>query len=126
MNPYPDLIPTALKMIAALGIVLAGIMAVLYFIKRISQGRITGSGHRLIKLIDTNYIGDKKNITMVEVAGEILVLGISSDHIRLLSKIDNPEAVKRINDRMEVVSDATFMDHLQKLTSKFRKSGDEE
>ena len=34
-------------------------------------------------------MGVKKSVTMVEVPGAVLVLGVTNDHIRLLTKIED-------------------------------------
>ncbi len=54
-----------------------------------------------IKVLTTSFIGQKKNLTIVDVAGELLVLGITPESITYLTKLKRPEVVeelKRFND----------------------------
>lgn len=84
----PDLLFSSLKMLAALALVLAIMVGCFYIFKKTLGHKLGLSGkNRLIRVISTVYIGPKKSITLVEVAGETLVLGISGDQMTLLSKM---------------------------------------
>ena len=125
MNAAPDLTMTALKMISALGIILGGMFILLYFSKRFMNRDSSSSNQKLIKIIASQYIGVKKNISLVEVPGAILVLGISNDTIRLLTKIEDQETLEKLR-YSKTGSTPSFSDHLNRITSRFKitKSGD--
>lgn len=55
-----------------------------------------GGGEKLVNVLGTGFLGPKKNIVLVEVAGEVLVLGMSQDHITLLTNITDPEKIEEI------------------------------
>ncbi len=96
MSSESGMILTSLKMLFALGAVLAILLFVYYFAKKIMN---TGKLHykdKLIRVLACNYIGVKKNISIVEVAGSILVLGITNDNIRLLTKIEDKEMIEKL------------------------------
>ena len=76
MNTAPDIVSTAFQMLTALGIVLGGLLVAFYFMKRFLKRDIGGSKEQLIKVIASLYIGIKKNISLVEVPGSILVVGV--------------------------------------------------
>ncbi len=120
MNYSPDLISTALKMLASLSIVLGGMFVVFYFMKRVLNRKGAGSGEKLIRVLANTYIGVKKSISLVEIPGALLVIGITNDNISLLSKIEDEEILDkfRISDGERV--QVSFSDHLQKLSGKFK------
>ena len=95
MNYHPDLLSTALKMITALVIVLGALFIVFYFLKRILKRDVGGSSEKLIRVLSSTYIGVKKTISLIEVPGSILVLGVTSDNICLLAKIEDEEILNR-------------------------------
>lgn len=95
MNYYPDLLSTALKMITALVIVLGGLFIVFYFFRRILKRDVGGSSEKLIRVLASSYIGVKKNISLIEVPGSILVLGVTNDNICLLTKIEDKDILNR-------------------------------
>jgi len=120
MNYPPDLISSALKMFIVLGILLGGLVIALYFTKRIMR-RTGQSKGKMIKVLANSYVGVKKSISLVEVPGSVLVLGITNDNINLLAKIDDVEIVDKVtrseNDKMSW----SFSDHIQKISSRYKR-----
>ena len=120
MTYYPDLLPSALKMLSALVIVLGGLFLVFYFSKRLIHARNGNMSDKLIRVLSSNYIGVKKTISLVEVPGEILVLGITSDRISLLSKIEDPDIISQFKENQKRKPAASFAEQLQFFSSKIR------
>ena len=121
MNYPPDMYASALKMLTALVVVLAGLLAVYFFIRRVVRRDAGGaSGEKLIRVLANNYIGVKKSISLVEVPGAILVLGVTSDRICFLDKI----ADEKIPDHFSKVGgesmQASFSDLVHKFSSRFK------
>jgi len=88
MNATPDMITTGLKMIAALGIVLALILFLLYGLRKMTGQRMGTVGGKRIHVLENHYMGVKKSIALVQVPGKVLVLGLSADRINLLDTLD--------------------------------------
>ena len=121
MNSAPDVVSSAFQMLMALGIVLGGLLVIFYFMKRYLKRDGGGSNTQLIKVIASQYIGIKKNIALVKVPGTILVVGVSSDKISLLTKIQDKAIIESIQQEASGIT-PSFSDHLQRLTARF-KSG---
>jgi flagellar biogenesis protein FliO len=54
-----------------------------------------------IRVVSTFFMGQKKNLTIVEVAGDYLLLGITGSSITYLTKLENPDTIenlKRLGD----------------------------
>lgn len=121
MNYPPDLISTALKMLIVLGVLLGGLVIALYFTKRIIRRRAGQSKGRMIRVLANSYVGVKKSISLVEVPGAVLVLGITNDNINLLTKIDDVEIVEKLteveNDKMAW----SFSDQIQRISSRYKR-----
>ncbi len=120
MSIYPDIIPTAIKMLTALGIVLGGMLGVYYLARRMLKRQTGNSKGKMIKVLESSFIGVKKNISLVEIPGAILVLGITNDNISLLSKIENMEIIegyKKIENKKELFS---FSDRLHRFSLKLK------
>ena len=139
MNYQPDLLSTVLKMITALAIVLCGLFIVFYFLKRILKRNSGGSDKKLIRVLSSSYIGVKKNISLIEVPGSILVVGVTDNNICLLTKIEDEEILNRFKKpdeekkgkkekkkkgekEEEEEREATlFLNQLNKLSPKFKE-----
>ena len=125
MSAPPDMFTTALKMVAALGVVLGGLFVVYYFTRRVTRTDGAGTRDKLIRVLANKFIGVKKNICMVEVPGSVLILGITNDRITLLSEIDDDAILERIRHAENTGSPPTFSDHLNKLVSRIKTVKDE-
>jgi flagellar protein FliO/FliZ len=78
------------QMMASLAVVL-GIIYLLYYIstrwlKRVAVGK-TRFG--LIRVVETRYLAPKRQLLIVEVGGEYLLLGNGSDGVHLIKKLEN-------------------------------------
>jgi flagellar biogenesis protein FliO len=124
MNTSPDMITTALKMFGALGIVLGALFVVFYFARRVSRVENTGNKEKLIRVLATKFIGVKKNICAVEIPGALLILGVTNDHITLLTKIEDQEILENIRNHQSTQITSSFSDHLNKIASKFKSGKD--
>lgn len=69
-----------------------------------------GKKERLIQVVATHYLGNKKSISLVKVTGEYMVVGVSNEGIHLISKL-GPEinVEKYLEDRFW---GGTFEKHL--------------
>ena len=116
MNP-PDMTMAAVKMTLALVLVLALVWGAYRWTRRsLPMGQSGGKG-RMIKVLANHYLGVKKTITVVEVPGSVLVLGISADRVNLLSRIDDPEVLADLRKSPAEGSPLrSFRDQLQRLT----------
>ena len=120
MSYTPDLVSTALKMLASLAIVLGGMFVAFYFMKRVLNKNVPGSGGNVIRVLANTYIGVKKSISLVEIPGALLVIGISNDKISLLSKIEDEIILNRFRTSDDGQMQLSFSDHLHKLSEKLK------
>lgn len=125
MNTVPDTVSTAFQMLTALGIVLGGLLVAFYFMKRFLKRDVGGSKEQLIKVIASQYIGLKKNISLVEIPGSILVVGVSNDNISLLTKIED-KVVLDVLRQESSRGTLSFAAQLQRLTGKFKQAKNSE
>ncbi len=116
MNYSPDLTEAAVKMVIALVVVLAVVWAVYRIARKIMPAaRGTGSG-KLIRVVENQYLGIKKNLLMVQVPGALLVLGVTADKIQMLTRLDDPEIIARIDTEIDhPKATLNFKSQLQRL-----------
>jgi len=86
-----------------LGLLLVSVYALkLYMNRRIGAAKSGGarpSGASPVRVLHTSVIGSKKNLAIVEVAGEVLVLGITPSSISMLSKVVDDSAIEELKKR---------------------------
>lgn len=88
------LVKSILTLVFTLGLLGLAMYALKRFMKGSSRGK-NGPANP-VKVVTTAFLGPKKNIAVVEVAGEMLVLGLTPASITFLSKIENKEAVEEL------------------------------
>ena len=125
MSAPPDMISTAIKMLAALGVVLGGLFVVYYVTRRMTRTDAGGGKDKLIRILANKFIGVKKNICMVEVPGSILILGVTHDRITLLSEIADDAVLDKIHHAESTGSAPSFSDHLNKIVSRIKTVKDD-
>jgi flagellar protein FliO/FliZ len=109
-------------MFSALLLVLGILMGSFYLLRRLLKRDAGGSGRKFIRLIDRSYIGVKKSVTLVEVPGKILVLGVTSDRISLLTRIEDPDSVEQIKESSASGTPMSFSNHLSRLLTNMKDS----
>ena len=120
----PELVTAALKMIGVLVLIVGGLLAFNSYSKRFFKHGVAGAGQKSVRVLEQTPIGIKKSVTLVKVPGAVLVLGVTSDRITLLDRMDGHDfealAVTSSSDRMP-----SFKDHLRKLSGGWqRKTAD--
>lgn len=102
-----------LKMSLAVTLFLGALAGLVFFLRKYSkklQQLPFGKKERLIQVVATHYLGNKKSISIVKVTGEYLVLGISNEGISLITKLGAEANVEKfLEDRFW---NGTFERHL--------------
>ncbi|MEN6619944.1 MAG: flagellar biosynthetic protein FliO [Smithella sp.] len=91
-----SLIGSFLKMIFALAVVLGLLIGLMYFVKAFMQQTSPASDGQVINVISSKYLGPKNRIILIEVLGQLLVVGISNQQMTTLATIDDPQALTKI------------------------------
>ena len=113
-----------IRMISSLALVIGIFLIGAWLIKKRFLGRgATGNGS-LIKVLDRSYIDVKKGIAIVDVAGEILVVGFFDGGITMLTKLEGEEAISRVKKRQQNGDHVKFADIVKKATIDLKISDD--
>lgn len=79
------------KMLLALGMVLGILFFLLRVLKRTPWIRKDLPADFSIRVLTTKLIAPRRYISLVEIGGEVLALGVSEAQISVLTKIEHPE-----------------------------------
>ncbi len=92
-----DPLATTVRTFAMFALVLALMFLIFYLFKKyVLKNTIFGGNEKFVRVLGSGFLGPKKSIVMVEVAGEVLVLGMSNDNISLLMQIQDKEKIEEI------------------------------
>ena len=120
MNPAADLTTPIVQTAAALAIVLGGMLALYYFARRLIRRNGVASAHLWIRVVDHHYLGFKKQVSLIQVPGALLVLGLSNDGISLLTKIEDRDILDKLPLIGQKDAAPSFADHLMRLTQRLK------
>ncbi|MFH1081208.1 MAG: flagellar biosynthetic protein FliO [Pseudomonadota bacterium] len=85
------------KMLAALAVVIALMIVAMYFMKKYFFHSLPdANGSALINIISTRHLSPKHSIMLVEVLGQVILLGVSNQQMSMLSAITDPDAREKI------------------------------
>lgn len=92
-----NLTSATLKMVGVLALVLAVLLGLAYLLKKFSprfgRGGVVG---REMDLVAQYPLGPKKILAVVRVGQRLLLLGVTEASINLLTEIDDPELIARL------------------------------
>ena len=91
--PKVDFSGALLEMFISLALVLGVLLAVFWLVRRFLPGAAGAMGGGSMRLLGRLSLGPRKFLALVEVADEVLVLGVSNDAISLVSKVKDPQAL---------------------------------
>lgn len=87
------------KMLFALTFVLGIMLGALYLLKRLAGHNLGGGDpESLINVLSTRYVGPKSAIMMVDVAGRVIIVGVTVNAINLLGEIADDKTVAQIRE----------------------------
>jgi len=95
-----EVLPSGIRMVTMLFLVVAFMLLLFYLFKKfVLKNTPYGGSGKLVQVLGTGFLGPRNNIALVEVAGDVLVLGISNDNITLLNHIEDEEKIADIKNR---------------------------
>lgn len=86
-----------IRMVSALAVVVGLMMALAAVARRVMGGRALALAETpLVRVVGSGYLGPRKNVALVAVAGDVLIIGTTATDLVPLGKVSDPEQVRRI------------------------------
>jgi flagellar protein FliO/FliZ len=87
------------KMLAALAIVIALMIVATYIIKKYFFHSLPEmNGSTMINIVSTRHLSPKNSLMLVEVLGQVILVGVSNQQMSMLSHINDPAAMEKIKN----------------------------
>ncbi len=113
LNPTKHFVRMSIVLLGVISLFLVGVFLVRRYVLKFHKLPF-GKKERLIQVIATHYLGNKKSISLVKVANEYMVVGVSNEGINLISKCGvDLNVEKYLEDRFW---GGTFEKHLDSFT----------
>ncbi len=89
--------PALFKMLSALAIVLGILVGGAFYVKRFFLQTASDSGDgTAINVLATRYLGPKSSIMLIDVLGQVVVVGVSNNQMSFITTISDPDAREKI------------------------------
>ena len=118
MTNDPEFVNALIKMLMFLLLMAGGAAAILYWLKRAAKSTGPGANQQLISVLSTKSIAPKKSVSLIQVPGAVLVVGIAGDTLSLLTKIEDRELVDELSEYSTQPAFPVFLSHFRKNLSK--------
>lgn len=89
------LVKSILTLLFVLGLMGAALYALKLYMRKSGTASVKGV-KAPVRVITTAFLGPKRNIAVVEVAGEVLVLGLTPQSITFLTKVEDAGAKEEL------------------------------
>jgi flagellar biosynthetic protein FliO len=88
-----SLVLAIIKALAALALVLGLIILLTVWLKKMGWGTDHPGHGSLIKVLETRTIAPKKYVAVLQIAGELVVVGVTDQQINLLTRLEPDDAL---------------------------------
>ncbi len=114
------------KMVSALFIVIVCIYMSIFLLKK-GMGKKFSSNSELnsLELLETTYLGPKKSVSLVRVAGKSVLLGITETQISILTELGEEETAALLSKTQQEVAPSVSIDFksiFEKVATRFKKT----
>ncbi|MGE5843334.1 MAG: flagellar biosynthetic protein FliO [Syntrophaceae bacterium] len=109
-----EFLASLLKMISALAVVLGVMLAGLWAARKFMNSKGAGvDDGQMIRVLSTRYLGPKSSILLLDVLGNVIVVGVSGTQITMLTTITDEESLERLRAPRSVDSSSQpFLDQI--------------
>ncbi|MEA2085220.1 MAG: flagellar biosynthetic protein FliO [Thermodesulfobacteriota bacterium] len=84
-----SLLMMSLKVIGSLGLVIGLMLLLIFWFRKLGLAQGSGKSGSLIKVLDTRMVAHKKYVSVLNIAGDFVVIGISEQQINMLTTLEN-------------------------------------
>ena len=84
-----SLLMMSLKVIGSLGVVIGLMLLIIFWFKKIGLAKGGRKGGSLIEILDTRMVAHKKYVSVLNIGGEFVAIGISEQQINMLTTLEN-------------------------------------
>ena len=105
--------PPASTRILLTGVIISAMLgAAYYFVRKYKTSNTINKSNMQIKVLSQHYLGPKKSLAIIHVAGESILVGITDTNISMI------KSLSLIDDEVPVTTPKTFADAMMKPAPK--------
>lgn len=120
-----DLFAASIKMISSLALVLGVVIFAMFLLRKaVNRGSGLSGRPEVIRILSVRYLGGKNSIALIDVAGTVIVVGMTPSGMLTLATIGDIGALEELGVPTERIDEGrSFARHLARYVSRFRSVG---
>jgi flagellar protein FliO/FliZ len=111
-----DVVWSFIKMISARAVILGLLIGAMYFFKRFLRTAGPGMDQgEAIRIVATRYLGPKSTVMVMDIFGQVVVVGVCGNQMTYLTAITDPAALERLRNmtmKAKATPGSSFSEHL--------------
>ena len=113
--------PSMFKVGGALAVVILSIYLGVFLLKRMMGKKYSGNKkHNILEVLETTYIGPKKTISLVRVAGKSVLVASTENQISMLTEMDSEETEEILRGIDVEIEPDVFQNMLHSASDKMK------
>ena len=93
-NIIGNAMPSMIRMICALIVVICCIYGGIFLLKRSMGKKYAGGGNSILEVLETTSVAPKKTISLVKVMDKSVLIGVTENGISMLTELDSEQTKK--------------------------------
>ncbi|MCX6828814.1 MAG: flagellar biosynthetic protein FliO [candidate division Zixibacteria bacterium] len=109
------------KLVGALIVVVGAIYAFLFMLRKMMGSKLSANrGHRVLEVLETTYVAQKKSVSLVRFSDRAVLIGITESGITPLAELDGDETARVLSAANAEKSSAGFRNVLSEAKERFK------
>lgn len=118
---YASSMPSLFKVGGALAVVVLAIYLALFILKRMMGKKYSGNKkNNIMEVLETTYIGPKKSISLIRVAGKSVLVASTETQISMLTEMDSEETKEILRGIDVEIEPDVFQNMLSSASEKIK------
>lgn len=113
-----SLLMMSLKVIGSLGVVIGLMLLIIFWFRKMGLAKGGRKGGSLIEILDTRMVAHKKYVSVLNIGGEFMAIGISEQQINMLTTLENSEELLNYARENKKSSSASLTSSFSSLLEK--------
>jgi len=115
--------PSMLRMVSALIVVIGCIYAGLWLLKRSMGRRFSSGSGRSLEVLETTAVAPKKTISLIRVGEKAVLVGVTDSGMTMLTELSPEQTTEILAAQTQPVAEEGFSKALAAATGKLREFG---
>ena len=103
-----ELWESLIRTVSALAVVLGLMGLLIVIVRRLNLKGVLEPTRAPVRILGSGYVGPRKSVMLISVAGEYLIIGATADDLVPLGRVQDPQQIERLLGNTPVAAASTM------------------